>query len=191
MRLSLTDALLVVDVQNDFCPGGSVPVANGTAVAATLGAAARAFAGQGARVFATRDWHPEGHLSFNAVGGPWAPHCIQGTKGAKPPAGLRLPKGVVLVRKGEDRDAYSGFIDSDLQARLRRAKITRLFVGGLATDYCVFNTVVDALDMGFETYLLIDAIGSLDIEPGDGMRAVHLMQGSGAFLTTTEDIMAD
>ena len=191
MRLSKTDALLVVDVQNDFCPGGTVPVSNGAAVAATLGTAARAFAEQGARVFATRDWHPAGHLSFNTKGGQWAPHCVQGTKGAKPPTALQLPKGSVIVRKGENRDAYSGFIDSDLETRLRKAKIARLFVGGLATDYCVLNTVVDALDMGFETYLLTDAVGSLDIEPGDGMRAVHLMQGSGALLTTSEEVIAD
>ena len=192
MELTKTDALIVVDVQNDFCPGGALPVPTGAQVAATMTRAAKAFAAQGASVFATRDWHPEGHSSFAAQGGQWPPHCVQGSHGAEPHPDLDLPSGASIVRKGTslDKDAYSGFIDSDLEEQLRSAGVERLFVGGLATDYCVLNTVVDALDVGFETYVLTDAIGAVDVEPGDGLRALHLMQGSGAKLTTAVELVA-
>ena len=190
MELTKTDALIVVDVQNDFCPGGALPVPTGAEVARTLTAVAAAFAARGALVFATQDWHPAGHASFKPQGGPWPDHCVQGTPGAEPHPEFRLPAGTVIVHKGAspDKDAYSGFVDSDLEERLRAAGVTRLFVGGLATDYCVLNTVVDALACGFETVVLVDAIGAVEVAPGDGLRALHLMIGSGAQGLTTDEL---
>lgn len=191
MRLTGEDALIVVDVQNDFCPGGSLAVPGGDEVAATLtGVAARFHAG-GGRVYATQDWHPAGHSSFVESGGPWPPHCVQGSEGAEFHPGLRLPDGTAVVRKGSDPgvDAYSGFLDSDLEQQLRGARIRRVFVGGLATDYCVLNTVLDACRLGFETYLLTDAIGAVDVSPGDGERAISRMTRAGAHATTSAEVV--
>ncbi len=190
MRLTKQDALVIVDVQNDFCPGGSLAVPGGDRVAPKLSALAEAFHKRGACVFATQDWHPAGHASFVERGGPWPPHCVQGTRGAELHPGLQLPEGAEVIRKGSDPkvDAYSGFLDSDLERRLREAGVRRLFVGGLATDYCVLNTVLDARKLGFETYVLTDAIAAVDVQPGDGERAVKQMQQAGAKLTTTKEV---
>lgn len=192
MELSKTDALLVVDVQNDFCPGGSLGVKTGDKIAEKMTSVAKAFADKGARIFATQDWHPEGHSSFADQGGPWPDHCVQGTKGAELHPALKLPEGTHMIKKGasQDKDAYSGFIDSDLEAELKKSEITRVFVGGIATDYCVLNTVIDAAAVGFETYVLTDAVAAVDVEPGDGLRALHLMQAKGAVLTTTNEVLA-
>ncbi len=192
MNLNAQDALVIVDVQNDFCPGGSLAVATGADVARTMTRAAAAFSQQGARVYATQDWHPAGHSSFLESGGPWPPHCVQGSLGAELHPDLRLPDGHEIIKKGSDPavDAYSGFLDSDLEAQLKAAGITRLFVGGLATDYCVLNTVLDARRIGFETYLLSDAIGAVDVEPGDGERAIAQMVDAGAISITVDDAVA-
>jgi nicotinamidase/pyrazinamidase len=192
MELSKADALIIVDVQNDFCPGGAMAVPAGAAVAKMLTTAAAAFASRGALVFATQDWHPAGHTSFRSQSGPWPDHCVQGTPGAEFHRDLHLPEGTIVVRKGAspNKDAYSGFVDSNLEERLNAASLTRLFIGGLATDGCVLNTVVDALGIGFETYVILDAIGELDNEPGDGLRALHLMQVSGAMTATTGELGA-
>ena len=193
MQLNQHDALIVIDVQNDFCPRGALAVATGAQVAAAMTRAAAAFADNGAKVYATRDWHPAGHASFIEQGGPWPPHCVQGTVGAEPHPDLSLPGDAIVIHKGAsiDKDAYSGFVDSGLEDQLKAADITRLFVGGLATDYCVLNTVVDALDLGFETHVLTDAIGAVDAEPNDGLRALHLMEASGARLSTIADVLAN
>jgi len=189
--LTETDALIAVDVQNDFCPGGSLAVKGGAQVAQVMSSVAKAFADRGARVFATMDWHPAGHSSFREQGGPWPAHCVQGTRGAELHPDVHLPDAAVIVRKGANpaKDAYSGFVDSDLEQRLKEAGVKRVFVGGLATDYCVLNTVIDALGIGFETYVLTDATDSVDVEPRDGLRALHVMQTSGATLTTTEEVL--
>ena len=193
MRITNLDALIVVDVQNDFCPGGSLGVTGGDAVARKMGATARTFAERGGKVFATQDWHPAGHLSFAAQGGQWPDHCVQGSHGAEFHAELGLPEGTRVIKKGAslDKDAYSGFIDSDLDAQLKAGGINRVYVGGLATDYCVVNTVVDALANGYETYVLADAVAAVNVEPGDGDRALHLMELNGAVLTTTEEALAE
>ena len=189
MKLTAHDALVIVDVQNDFCPGGSLAVATGNEVARTMTRAAAAFSQQGARVYATQDWHPAGHSSFLESGGPWPPHCVQGSHGAELHPELNLPDGHEIIKKGSDPavDAYSGFLDSDLEQRLKAAGVTRVFVGGLATDYCVFNTVLDARRIGFETYLLSDAIGAVDMKPGDGERAIQQMLDAGANAITLDD----
>ena len=192
MNLTPRDALVVVDVQNDFCPGGSLPVKTGAEVASTMTRVAAEFDKRGAQVFVTQDWHPAGHSSFADNGGPWPPHCVQGGRGAELHANLQLPDGWVGIKKGSDPaiDAYSGFLDSDLEQRLKAAGATRLFVGGLATDYCVLNTVLDAQRIGFETYLLTDAIGAVDVEPGDGERAIARMAEAGAVAITTAEALS-
>lgn len=176
------DALLVVDVQNDFLPGGSLAVAGGDAVIAPLNGWLARFAAAGRPVFATRDWHPPGHCSFRAQGGPWPPHCIAGSAGAALAAALAWPPALCTVSKatGRDADAYSGFSGTDLDARLRAAGVRRLFVGGLATDYCVLNTVLDARRLGYDVLVLQDAIRAVDVEPGDGARALAAMLAAGA-----------
>ncbi len=191
MTVTSLDALIIVDVQNDFCPGGSLAVASGEAVAQKMSAVGKAFADRGARIFATQDWHPAGHSSFAAQGGQWPDHCVQGSRGAELHPALVLPEGASIIRKGAspDTDAYSGFIDSDLGTQLKANGIGRVYVGGLATDYCVLNTVIDALARGFETLVLTDAVGAVNLDPGDGERALHLMEVNGATLTTTANVL--
>ena len=191
MALTDKDALIIVDVQNDFCPGGSLAVPTGDQVATTLTEVARQFRGKGSRVFATQDWHPAGHSSFQEKGGPWPPHCVQGSEGAQIHRNLRLPEGTAVIKKGTDPDvdAYSGFLDSDLGAQLQQAGVKQVFVGGLATDYCVLNTVLDAVNKGFVTYLLTDAIGAVDVSPGDGQKAIDRMRQSGAEVTTAANVL--
>jgi nicotinamidase/pyrazinamidase len=133
MQLTKEDALIVVDVQNDFCPGGALAVPGGDRVAAALTQVAKAFHEQGARVFATQDWHAPNHSSFKEQGGPWPAHCGQGTEGAESHRNLQLPEDTVIIHKGSDPevDAYSGFLDSALDERLKQAGVRRVFVGGL------------------------------------------------------------
>jgi nicotinamidase/pyrazinamidase len=192
MKLVPTDALLILDLQNDFCRGGPVAIAGGHAVAAQMAKAVAYFDAANILIYATQDWHPVDHASFRTEGGPWPLHCVQNTRGAELHPDLNLPPGAVIVRKGAARtkDAYSGFIDSDLEARLTAAGVERVFVGGLSTDYVVLNTVIDTIDIGIETYVLMDAIDAMNIEPGDGLRALHLMQATGAKFITIADLMA-
>ena len=181
-QLEPGDALIVVDVQNDFCPGGALPVPDGDAVVPLLNDwIARAAAG-GAPVFASRDWHPPGHCSFAPQGGPWPEHCVQETHGAAFHEGLALPDGAVVVTKGEalERDAYSAFEGTGLAEELRRRGVRRLWIGGLALDYCVKATVLDALRGGFETHLLLAASRPVDVEAGDGARAAAALRDAGA-----------
>lgn len=176
------DALIIVDVQNDFLPGGALGVPEGDRVVAPLTGLAARFAGLGLPVVATRDWHPANHCSFAARGGPWPPHCIAESDGAAFAPGLGLPAGTVIVSKATEpgKDAYSGFEGTTLAAQLAERQVRRVFVGGLATDYCVLNTVRDALAAGFEVVLLSDAIRAVDVSPGDGQRALAEMVASGA-----------
>ncbi len=176
------DALLIVDVQNDFLPGGSLAVPRGDKVVPVLNRYIGEFLAHDLPVYATRDWHPERHCSFRAQGGPWPPHCVAHTRGAEFAPALRLPSAATVISKATsaDRDAYSGFEGTDLDQRLRAAGVRRLFVGGLATDYCVLNTVRDALQLGYEVLLLADAIRAVEVEPGDGQRAEAEMTRLGA-----------
>jgi len=188
-----TDALIVVDVQNDFCVGGPLPTANGAAIAATLSTVVRAFAATGAAVLTTQDWHPADHISFKEQGGSLPPHCVQDTAGAQLHPALELPANAINVKKGADpaRDTYSGFVESDLEARLAATGAKRVFVGGLTTDYCVLNTVIDAMALGYETYVIGDAVDAWNVEPNDGPRALHLMHISGAIFTTIDEVLAE
>lgn len=184
------DALILVDVQNDFLPGGSLAVPCGDEVVPPLNRLMDRFARRGLPVIATRDWHPGDHCSFRERGGPWPSHCVAGTPGAAFAASLSLPDSVTIVSKAitADLDAYSGFGGTDLNELLRKAGIRRLFIGGLATDYCVLNTVKDALANGYAVMLLTDAIRAVDVQPGDGARAIAEMTQLGATPITSSRI---
>jgi nicotinamidase/pyrazinamidase len=186
------DLLLVTDIQNDFLPGGALAVAGGDAVIPVLNGYVDAFVARGLPVYATRDWHPPGHCSFHAQGGPWPQHCVRGTPGAEFSAALKLPPGVTLISKAtrKDQEAYSSFHGTDLGERLRAAGIRRLFIGGLTTDYCVLNSVKDARGLGFEVFVLADAIRPVDVEPGDGRRAEEEMARIGAHFITLGGLAA-
>jgi nicotinamidase/pyrazinamidase len=179
------DALIIVDLQRDFLPGGALAVAQGDRVLTAINDYLALFVARRVPVFATRDWHPPDHCSFVARGGLWPPHCIAGSAGAAFGDGLDLPAQAVIVSKATtaERDAYSGFEGTDLQARLQQAHVSRLFVGGLATDYCVLRTVLDARSLGYTVVLLRDAIAAVDVRSGDGERAIDQMRAAGATLT--------
>jgi nicotinamidase/pyrazinamidase len=180
-------ALIIVDVQNDFCPGGALPVPFGEQVVPVLNDYVRKFISAGARVYATRDWHPPDHTSFTANGGPWPPHCIQHTEGAEYYEHLHLPRDTTIISKADaERDAYSGFDGTDLSKHLQRYGIRTVFVGGLATEYCVKQTILDALRRGFETFVLEDAIRG--ISQRDSARAIEEMLAKGAQRVTLTGI---
>jgi nicotinamidase/pyrazinamidase len=184
------DALLIVDVQRDFLPGGSLAVARGDEVVPVLNRYLELARRAGWPVFASRDWHPANHCSFHAQGGTWPPHCVAGTAGAAFAPGLRLPGDAVIVDKATrpEADAYSAFAGTRLAAMLRERGVGRLLVGGLATDYCVLNTVRDAIEEGFEVRLLGDAIRAVDVRPGDGARAEREMARLGAIVMTCAEL---
>lgn len=176
------DVLLVVDVQNDFLPGGALGVRDGDAVIAPLNAYIERCRSLGVPVYASRDWHPPDHCSFDARGGPWPVHCVAGTRGAEFAPGLALPADTPVISKATEsgRDAYSAFDGTELDARLRRDGVRRILVGGLATDYCVRWTVEDALAKGYEAVVLLDAVRAVDVQPGDGARAMRAVRRRGA-----------
>ena len=184
-RLTTSAALLLVDVQNDFCPGGALAVADGDAVVPALNDWIAAAQQGGAPIFASRDWHPPDHLSFAARGGPWPPHCVQNTPGAAFHPDLDLPEDAVVVSKADrsDHEAYSAFDGGELAEQLRAANIRRLWVGGLATDYCVKASVLDALELPeLEVHVIADAIRAVDVAQGDGDAALEAMLAAGAVL---------
>ncbi len=183
-------ALIVVDVQKDFCPGGALPVREGDKVVPILNDYIKKFRDAGAPIYATRDWHPPNHISFNTRGGRWPPHCIQNTDGARFHSDLRLPKEASVISKAmnPDEEAYSGFDGTGLEEELKEKGVDSVFVGGLATDYCVKNTVLDAIRLGFKVVLLVDAIRGVDVNPGDSERAVEEMVRRGAVRATIQDL---
>lgn len=186
------DALIVVDVQRDFLPGGALGVPSGDLVIEPLNRAIAAFLRAGLPVFFSRDWHPADHCSFRAQGGPWPPHCVAGTRGATFAAALAVPRDAAVVSKADNpqRDAYSAFEDTDLTAQLEASGVRRVFVGGLATDYCVKATVLDARRLGFDVEVLEDAVRAVDVQPGDGERALAEMRREGADLIRSADLAA-
>ena len=174
-------ALIVVDVQNDFCPGGALAVAHGDEVVAPLNNLMREFLQRGEPVFKSRDWHPEETRHFAAYGGTWPVHCVQNTKGAEFHPELLDDMHIRVVSKGlGDEDSYSAFDGTDLALQLRRLGIEEVWVGGLATDYCVKNTVLDAVKEGFQVKALKNAMRPVEVKPGDGQRAIEEMQAAGA-----------
>ena len=179
-------ALLVVDVQNDFCPGGALGVPDGDRIVPRVNRAIHLFERRGLPVLATRDWHPPTTKHFKEFGGAWPPHCIQGTKGARFHPDLRLPKGVVILSKGMDpeQDSYSGFQayngqGRDLESVVRDLGVDEIFICGLATDYCVRATALDATRRGIRVRVLGDAIKGVDVKPGDSEAAVRELRAAG------------
>lgn len=157
-------ALIIVDMQRDFMPGGALPVPNGDEIVPTLNRYIELSRQRGWLTIATRDWHPPNHCSFKEQGGPWPPHCIAGTKGAEFHPDLKLPEDVIIISKATepDREAYSAFQGTDLLTKLKAFDAERLLIGGVATEYCVNETVRDAVQSCFAVYLLEDATRGID-----------------------------
>lgn len=193
LKIGSNDALIVVDVQNDFCPGGNAAVEDGDAVARKISDLALNFRSHDGRVFATQDWHPTNHQSFVENGGIWPTHCVRGSQGAEFHSELKLPVGSGIIRKGEDpgTDAYSGFDGTTLSSHLERLDVKRVFVGGLSTEYAVQHTVYDALQKGFAAFVVTDAISAVNANPGDDQRALDTMLASGAKPVTTQELIGE
>jgi nicotinamidase/pyrazinamidase len=202
-------ALVLVDLQYDFCPGGALAVAHGDETVAIAARLERVFD----PIVATQDWHPPGHKSF-AVNNPgkqigelaeldglpqvmWPAHCVQGTRGAELHAGLDRSRITEVFRKGTDPeiDSYSGFFDNGHRKAtgmgdwLKQRGVTELYVLGLATDYCVKFTVLDALQLGFAVSVVVDGCRAVELQPGDGERAIAAMREAGATVITSRDIV--
>jgi Amidases related to nicotinamidase len=179
-------ALIVVDVQNDFCPGGTLAVAHGNEVIAPLNGLIDEFLENGEPVYESRDWHPAQTKHFEAYGGTWPVHCVQNTKGAEFHPKLRQDPRITVVSKGlGDTDCYSAFDETDLTSQLKQQGVEEVWVGGLATDYCVKNTVLDALKNGFEVKAIENAMRAVELNPGDGELALQQMREAGADVVAT------
>lgn len=192
-----TDALLIVDVQNDFCPGGALAVPEGDAVVPVINRVVRCLASSGAPVFASRDWHPRETTHFAERGGPWPVHCVAGSPGAAFHPDLELPPGTLIVTKGDDpsADGYSAFEghlpDGEaLGDALARRGIRRLIVAGLATDYCVKRSVLDARQRGLEVVVIREGVRGVEVREGDTARAVAEMETAGARFASAAEVCA-
>jgi nicotinamidase/pyrazinamidase len=181
LTIDRSTALVVVDIQIDFCPGGALAVADGDKVIPVLNEYIQKFRRAHAPIILTRDWHPPDHSSFKEQGGSWPPHCVQNSEGARFHAALNIPPEGEIVSKADKKDeAYSFFKGTDLSTKLHERGITRLLVGGLATDYCVKETVVDGLKYGFQVFHLDDASRGVNVRPDDSERALADMVAAGA-----------
>ena len=187
MSLTTGDALIVVDVQNDFCEGGSLAVPGGEDVVPVINGLVQYCESRQIPMFFSRDWHPENHISFKEQGGPWPPHCVQGQKGAAFHPELYIPSSAAVISKATspDKDAYSAFDGTELLEILRGQSILRVFICGLATDYCVKSTALDALKEGFEVFIVTDGIKGVNVQPDDSSRALEELDQQGAWLTTS------
>lgn len=189
-------ALLIVDVQNDFCPGGALQIFEGDRVVEPINRAAERFHAAGLPVLASRDWHSRKTKHFREFGGTWPVHCVQGTEGAAFHPALRLPEETIVLSKGisPDMDGYSAFEgvtgdDRTLAEALGELKVQRLYICGLATDYCVLCTTRAALRCGLKVTVLTDAVAGVDIFPGDSARALEEMASAGAQLATVGELL--
>jgi len=182
MDLQAGDALLIADIQNDFLPGGALGVPHGDEVVPILNRYAAGFHTRGLPVFASRDWHPPNHCSFREQGGIWPTHCVRGSNSSAFHPAFHLPSSAIVISKATDpkKEAYSAFEGTALNERLREAGVRRLFIGGLATDYCVLNTVRDAVKNGYAVVLLKDGIRAVNLQPDDGRNAEKEMIRLGA-----------
>jgi nicotinamidase/pyrazinamidase len=190
IKIRNNDALIIVDVQNDFIPGGALPVPAGDQVVPVLNEYIKLFKKAAAEIFATRDWHPPNHVSFKEYGGIWPAHCIQQSEGAKFHPDLKLPADTTVISKAMNpsKESYSAFDGTELADNLKTRDIRRIFVGGLATDYCVKNTVLDAIKLCLETVLLLDAVQGINLKPGDAEKAIDEMSLNGAEKITLTDL---
>lgn len=178
------DALLIVDVQNDFCPGGTLAVPRGDEVVAVINRWIEKALDENIPVFVSRDWHPANHASFTERGGPWPPHCVQDTPGAAFHSDLIMPAEAKIVSKGidPDKDSYSAFGGTLLARMLSDAGIRRLWIGGLAQDYCVKASAIDAARLGIDVHLIADGTRPVNIRPEDGEMALQEMRDAGVFV---------
>lgn len=190
-------ALLIVDIQNDFCPGGALSIPEGDKIIPVVNEYIRIFAGAGFPVLASRDWHPERTAHFKEFGGVWPVHCVRDSTGAQFHPALKLPKDAVLLYKGvgTEEDSYSAFQarnanGATLLSLLNIFGVNELYIAGLATDYCVRWSVLDALKEGFKAVVLLDAVRGVDLEPGDSAKALKEMAGAGARAMTLEEVRA-
>lgn len=193
IEVTSDSAFILVDIQNDFCPGGALAVAEGDQIVPVVNRLMPLFK----HVISTQDWHPPNHISFKERGGPWPPHCVQGTAGAELHPSLDTSAIQLYFRKATtaDRDAYSEFEGTDQSGRsldevLREMRIKKLFIAGLATDYCVRATVLDGLRFGYEVYPIVDAMRAVEVHAGDGERALAEMRSAGAHLARSVDLSA-
>ncbi len=193
--MSLNEALLIVDVQNDFCPGGALVVPEGDKVIPVLNQYIQYFHDGKKPIFASRDWHPLKTTHFKEYGGLWPVHCVQNTSGAQFYPDLKLPPETIILSKGMDpkKDSYSAFQGMDQNGRifldiLKKEEIKILYVGGLATDYCVKSSVLDARKFGFDVYFLMDAIRAVNLNPKDSEKAIEAMISAGAKQMTVKNI---
>lgn len=184
MKVNSTKALIVVDMQKDFCPGGALAVHDGDRIISEINKLVLDFIKEGSPVFFTRDWHPENHCSFSENGGIWPVHCVAGTEGAEFHPELFIPETAVIISKADRPfpDSYSGFQNTDLARVLTDRGIRKLTVCGLAADYCVKATALDALDAGFKVELALKAVKAVNVSPGDGDDAVEEMRSRGVII---------
>lgn len=184
------DALIIVDVQYDFLPGGALAVPESDQILPVLSKYIEVFEKRGLPIYMTRDWHPVNHCSFKEYGGPWPSHCVVDTRGAAFAEDLKFSSPAIVISKATtpERECYSDFGTTNFEASLRATGVGRLFVGGLATDYCVLNTVKDALGLGFTTFLLRDAIRGVNVQPDDSRKAEQEMIRLGARSIELQDL---
>jgi nicotinamidase/pyrazinamidase len=190
--LTSNDALLIADIQCDFLPGGALAIRGSGEILPVLSNYILRFQTRRLPIFLTRDWHPPNHCSFRDQGGPWPVHCVAGTPGSLPPVGFETPASAVIIYKAidPDREAYSAFYRTALDRHLRALDVRRVFIGGLATDYCVMHTVTDALSLGYAVCLLLDGIKGVNLQPDDGLRAEQDMLRLGATPVRLETLAA-
>lgn len=188
-NLASSDALLVTDMQIDFLKGGALPIEGADELIPVINDYIKRFEDSAAHLVASRDWHPANHISFKAQGGPWPPHSIQDTKGAKLSPQIKFPNHTVVISKATDpkHEAYSAFETTNLENELRQLGVKRLFIAGVATDYCVVNTVIDARKLSFQVVVLMDAVLGINVKAGDADRAVETMIKNGAEQATVAD----
>lgn len=174
-------------MQRDFCPGGALAVKSGDRVVPRLNRVITAFTKASLPIFFTRDWHPRNHVSFKEQGGIWPPHCVMGTAGAEFHPKLRVPREAFVISKGTkaDLEAYSGFQGTDLEKRLKEAGVREVFLGGLATDYCIKETSLNALDAGLKVKVLQDCVRGVNRREGDSELALREAVARGARLVTS------
>ncbi|MDC7124925.1 MAG: nicotinamidase [Spirochaetales bacterium] len=184
-------ALIVVDLQNDFCEGGTLEVKNSEEIITPINRLVEHFTSATLPIFFTRDWHPENHCSFKEYGGLWPKHCIAGKIGASFNEEVLIPEEARIISKAEKQnaDAYSGFEGTPLDSRLKERDVDSIIVCGLATDYCVKNTVLDALKLNYKVTVTTDGIRAVNIKPEDGDKAIEEMKSAGAIISTSEKII--
>jgi nicotinamidase/pyrazinamidase len=189
LNIDNKDALIIADMQKDFLPKGALQVKEADEIIPVLNEYAKIFKKAEAHVIASRDWHPPKHISFIAQGGRWPPHCVKDTEGAKFSPELKLPEGTPIISKATDssKEAYSVFDETGLDKQLKDQGVKRVFLGGVATDYCVVNSVIDAKKLGFDVVVLVDATRGIEASPGDVEKAFETMKRKGALMKTMAD----